>query len=207
MGLELDRNNWRLAFLRRIFCWRLPAFLIISSGIFELLGDGGRTWLQYDRVAIVDLEVWRLLTGHFVHLGLGHYVLNAVGLILVWLLVGMHFSGKQWLIVTAVSIAGVNAGLWLFNPQIVWYVGMSGFLHGLLAAGVVKGFQSAPREVLILGLVVSTKILYEQLIGPMPGSEQSAGGSVVVDSHLYGALAGAGIAAILWHYKPAKPPT
>jgi rhomboid family GlyGly-CTERM serine protease len=118
----------------------------------------------------------------------------------------MQFSGRQWLVVTAVSIAGVDIGLWLFNPQIIWYVGMSGFLHGLLVAGVVKSFRTAPWESLIMGLVVLLKIVYEQLIGPMPGSEQSAGGSVVVDAHLYGALAGAGIAAILWNRKTVEPP-
>jgi rhomboid family GlyGly-CTERM serine protease len=201
MGLELDRKSGRFAILRRISCWWLPVILIVSSGIFELLGEGGRTWLQYDREAIANLEMWRLLTGQLVHFGLGHYALNALGLILVWLLVGMQFSTGQWLIVTAVSIAGVDIGLWVLNPQIIWYVGMSGFLHGMLVAGVVKGFRTAPSETLIMGLVVLLKIVYEQLIGPMPGSEQSAGGSVLVDAHLYGALAGAGIAAILWGSK------
>ena len=198
MGLDLDRNNSSLSFLRRISCWRIPAVLIICSGIFELLGEAGSAWLQYDRVAIMDLQVWRLVTGHLVHLGLSHYLLNALGLILVWLLVGMHFTGRQWLIVTAVAIAGVNIGLWFFNPQVVWYVGMSGFLHGLLAAGIVKAFQSVPREAIPIGVVVFAKILYEQMVGPMPGSEQSAGGDVVVDAHLYGALAGLCVAAVFW---------
>ncbi len=198
MGLDLDRNNSSLAFLRRISFWRIPAVLIILSGLLELSGEGARGWLQYDRVAIADLEVWRLVTGHFVHLGLSHYLLNALGLILVWLLVGMHYSGRQWLIVTAVAIAGVNAGLWFFNPQVVWYVGMSGFLHGLLVAGIVKAFQTVPREAIAIGVVVIAKILYEQQVGPLPGSEQSAGGNVVVDAHFYGALAGLCVAAVFW---------
>ena len=207
MGLDQDHNHSGQTVLGRISCWRLPAVLIIVSGVFELFGDSGRDWLQYDRVAILDAEIWRLISGHLVHLGLGHYVLNAFGLILVWLLVGMHFTSRQWLVVTAVAIAGVNTGLWIFNAQMVWYVGMSGFLHGLLAAGIVKGFQTAPREALIVGIVVLSKIVYEQLMGPLPGSEQSAGGNVVVDAHLYGALAGLAIAAVFWNVKPAMPPT
>ena len=198
MGLHQDRNNSGRAFLRRISRWRLPAALIILGGIFELFGDSGRAWLQYDRVAIADLEVWRLVTGHFVHLGLSHYILNALGLILVWSLVGMHYSAKRWLIVTVVTVAGVNAGLWLFSPQVIWYVGMSGFLHGLLAAGVVKAFQTVPREAIPIGVIVLAKILYEQQVGPLPGSELSAGGDVIVDSHFYGALAGLGLAAVFW---------
>ena len=199
MGLDQDRKQTRFAVLPPLSLWQLPAVLIIISGIFELFGDSGRLWLQYDRVAILDAELWRLLTGHLVHLGLSHYILNAIALILVWVAVGEYFTNRQWLIVTVVSITGVNAGLWLFDPQLIWYVGMSGFLHGLLAAGMVKGFQFLPREAVLGGLVVLVKIVYEQTLGPFPGSEQSAGGSVVVDSHLYGALAGLGVAAVFWN--------
>ncbi len=206
MGLDQDRKHSRFAVLPRLSLWRLPVVLIIASGIFELFGDSGRTWLQYDRVAILNAELWRLLTGQLVHLGLSHYLLNAIALILVWVAVGEYFTTRQWLIVTAVSIVGVDVGLWFFNPELIWYVGMSGFLHGVLAAGIVKGFQFLPREALLGGMVVLVKIGYEQLLGPMPGSEQSAGGNVVVDSHLFGALAGLGIAAVFWNAKPAKPP-
>ena len=204
MGLDLDRNNPSLAVLRRSSYWRIPTVLIVCSGIFELLGDAGRTWLQYDRLAILDFEVWRLLTGHLVHLGPSHYFLNAIALILVWVAVGEYFSSRQWLIATAVTIAGVNVGLWFFNPEIVWYVGMSGFLHGLLVAGIVKGYRFLPREALLGGMVVAVKIGYEQMLGPMPGSEQSAGGDVVVDSHLYGTLAGICVAAVFWKTKMGR---
>lgn len=201
MGLGLDRNQLSQVLLRRVSDWWLPAVMIAASGIFELFGDSGREWLQYDRIAILDGEFWRLLTGHFVHLGPGHYVLNAIAVFLVWVAVGEYFTNRQWLIVTVVTIAGVNAGLWLFNPGIVWYVGMSGFLHGVLMAGIVKGFQFLPREAVLGGMVVASKIVYEQVLGPMPGSEQSAGGDVVVDAHLYGALAGLAIAAVFWKKK------
>lgn len=203
----LDRDNSNLAVLRRISRWQLPAVLVAVSGVFELFGDTGRALLQFDRVAISGQEFWRLLTGHLVHLGPSHWLLNSLGLILVWLLVGVQFTGRQWLIVTVISMAGVDAGLWFFDPQLVWYVGMSGVLHGILAAGVVKGFQTVPREALMVGAAVLIKILYEQLIGPLPGSEHSASGSVVVDAHLYGALAGLGAAAVFWNSKPAKSPT
>ena len=201
MGLGLDRNQLCQRILRRVSRWWLPAMMIVASGVFEAFGDGGRAWLQYDRIAILDAELWRLVTGHFVHLGTGHYVLNAIAVFLVWVAVGEYLSSPQWLVATAVTIAGVNAGLWLFNPEIVWYVGMSGFLHGLLVAGIVLGFQFLPREALLGGMVVASKIVYEQILGPMPGSEQSAGGNVVVDAHLYGALAGLAIAAVFWKKK------
>ena len=101
MGLDQDRKQTRFAVLPPLSLWQLPAVLIIISGIFELFGDSGRLWLQYDRVAILDAELWRLLTGHLVHLGLNHYILNAIALILVWVAVGEYFTNRQWLIVTS----------------------------------------------------------------------------------------------------------
>ena len=41
----------------------------------------------------------------------------------------------------------------------------------------------------ILALVMA-KLLFEQLIGPLPGSETTSGGPVVIDAHLYGAVGG-----------------
>lgn len=206
MGLGQDQNNASLAILRRISHWRLPAVLIISSGIIELFGDSGRSFLQFDRAAISAGELWRLISGHFVHLGPNHFFLNAFGLVLVWFLVGMRFRLRQWLIVIAVSIAGIDAGLWFFDAQLTWYVGMSGFLHGMLAAGIVKGFPAIPREAMLIGVVVVVKIMFEQLVGPLPGSEQSAGGDVVVNAHLYGVLAGVVTAAVFWNRDMAKSP-
>jgi rhomboid family GlyGly-CTERM serine protease len=206
MGLGQDQNNASLAILRRISYWRLPALVIFSSGLIELFGDAGRSFLQFDRAAISVAELWRLISGHFVHLGPNHFFLNAFGLVLVWLLVGMHFTLRQWLIVIVVSIAGIDAGLWFFDPQLTWYVGMSGFLHGMLAAGIVKGFQAVPREATVVGVAVLMKIMFEQLIGPLPGSEQSAGGDVVVNAHLYGVLAGVATAAVFWNRDIAKSP-
>jgi rhomboid family GlyGly-CTERM serine protease len=180
--------------------------LILASGIFELFGETARAWLQYDRAAIGDAELWRLLSGQLVHLGPGHYILNALGLMLVWLLVGANLTTSRWIVVTVVSMLGVGAGLWLFNPGLERYVGMSGFLHGILMGGVLLGLKTMPREAVLIAVVVGGKIAYEQLIGPMPGSEKSAGGPVVVDAHLYGALAGLGTAAVFWLQRPSKSP-
>ena len=43
----------------------------------------------------------------------------------------------------------------------------------------------------VLGGFLVAKLAYEQLLGPLPLSSATSGGQVVVDAHLYGALAGA----------------
>lgn len=177
--------------------WRLPVALIATGGLAALCGAEGLQALRYDRTAIGDGELWRLLSGHLVHLGWGHYLLNAAGLALVWLLVGHALTTGLWLCALVVIIAVIDVGFWFLNPQLAWYVGLSGALHGLLVLGLMLSFAESVRENAVLVFLVSAKLVYEQWFGPLPGSESTAGGAVVVDAHLYGAIGGATVAGLL----------
>ena len=164
--------------------------------------------LRFDRAAIDSGQWWLLLTGNFVHLGQNHLWMNLAGLALVVALVWQHFSATQWLLLTILSSLVVGVGLWLFNPEIRGYVGFSGTLHGLMMAGVLADLRSYPKSAGMLLLLVTGKLVWEQIGGALPGSESVAGGLVVVDAHLYGAIAGA-VSGILMiaanrHDKPAQ---
>ncbi len=171
--------------------WLTPAMVLVVGAVLAAFGDGGQLMFRYERGAIENGQVWRLVSGHFVHLGWSHYLLNAAGAVLVWLLVGRCFTLGQWLAVLAATIAGIDLGFWFLNPGLTWYVGASGVLHGLLVAGLLAGFRRARIESVALMAAIGLKLGYEQFAGPLPGSEAAAGGAVVVDAHLYGALAGA----------------
>jgi rhomboid family GlyGly-CTERM serine protease len=183
--------------MRRSAQWQVPLLLAVLSVAAELAGTTGRQWLRYDRAALADGELWRLLTGHLVHLNPAHLLLNLAGLALAWLLVGHYLAPAAWGFVIVISIACMDAAFWLLEPALRWYVGLSGLLHGLLLGGLVNGLRTAPVESAVLGLLIVMKLLYEQLAGPLPGSEMTAGGPVVVDAHLYGALGGAAAGALL----------
>jgi len=178
--------------------WPVALSIASLSVLAQIGGDSAREWLRFDRTAIAAGEVRRLLTGHFVHLGWSHAAMNVAGLVLIWLLVGGLFTSLQWLIVGLVSILIIDAGFWLKETQLEWYVGLSGLLHGILAAGVVRGLGRSGAEAWFLGAVLALKIGYEQFAGPLPGSASAAGGPVIVNAHLYGAIGGA-IAALLLH--------
>jgi rhomboid family GlyGly-CTERM serine protease len=122
--------------------------------------------------------------------------LNSAGLLLVWFLVGGAYSLRVWVAITAVTFATMDIGFWFLNPELYWYVGMSGLLHGLLVAGIVTRLRNIDAETAILLLLLVGKITWEQFSGPVPGSESTSGGPVIVDAHLYGALGGA-LGAIL----------
>ena len=185
-------------FLRVAGYWLVPAVITAIALVIAVFGTAGIELLKYDRLAIIDGEYWRLLSGHFSHLGPEHLLLNLAGLVLVWLLVGRQYTTGQWLIVTAFSLAVITLGFWYLDPNLIWYVGLSGLLHGLLIAGAIRGIKTQPVESIIIIVAVAGKLIYEQLIGPLPGSEATAGGAVITNAHLYGAFGGAMIAAILW---------
>lgn len=196
MGLnqgELDHRQ-----TPKIKAWALPGATIVIAAGLALSGDWGRELFRYDRIAIAAGEPWRLLSGHLAHLGWSHFAMNAVGLVLIWYLVAARFSTREWLLVTAVVILGIDLGFWFLEPQLIWYVGLSGVLHGLLAAGTISGIQGKQRDFWLIAAFLAGKILYEQLSGPLPGSEDTAGGEVIVAAHLYGAVGGV-IAGIIFY--------
>ncbi len=159
-------------------------------------GETAREWLRFDREGIRAGEVWRLVSGHFVHLGWPHFALNAAGLALVWTLVGDVFDRPRWVLIAVTSILTMDIGLWIFDPELMWYVGLSGLLHGILAAALVKKLRKPDGETLALTVLLLGKLAWEQLVGPLPGSEGTSGGAVVVDSHLFGTLGG--VLAAIW---------
>ena len=61
-------------------------------------------------------------------------------------------------------------------------------------------FETPPFD----GLLVAAKLIYEQFVGPLPGSAESSGGAVIVASHLYGAITGV-MAAVLIKIRAGQP--
>ena len=167
--------------------------LVVLVGVFA---ETARDSLAFSRQGIEAGEIWRLLSGHFVHLGWSHLALNLVGLLLVWYLVAETYTVRAWLVILAVVVAGIDLGLWLFEPQLEWYVGLSGVLHGFFAAGAVRWLWRREAEGLILALFLVGKLVWEQVYGALPMSVSSSGGPVVVDAHLYGAVTGTVVAVL-----------
>ena len=196
MGLHLDRKVGGKTGHRH---WFLPSGIIALSLLVAAGGDSASEWLRYDRDGIESGEVWRLISGHFAHLGLTHLALNLAGLILVWALVGNRMSNTVWLAITSFVVAFISGCFWFFDENLVWYVGLSGLLHGLLVSGACVGLTRWPGESIAMLVLVFGKIAYEQFSGPLPGSELTSGGPVVVNAHLYGAVAGLVIGMARWH--------
>lgn len=180
----------------RVAFWRLrdawPVMLLLTACL--LLAAGGeelRQLARYDRQAIESGEYWRLASGHLVHLGTGHLWPNLAALVVIGLLFeGVLGAGAWWRSLLASAVA-IDVGLYLREPTLDWYVGLSGVLHGIVAAGALVMLLRRQALGIVLAMGLAGKLLYEQTAGPVPFTAESVGGPVVVAAHLYGAAGAA----------------
>lgn len=145
---------------------------------------------RYDSRLISDHQLWRLFSGHLVHLNWAHWGLNMAGLAIVAFFFSAYGSLWQWLVVCLVSALFVSTGLFWWNHEVVSYVGLSGVLHGLFIYGAIREIRHYPASGYVLLLLLTGKLAWEVFNGPLPGSEEMTKGRVVTDAHLYGAIGG-----------------
>ena len=122
------------------------------------------------------------------HLGFGHLWPNLVALAIIGLLFEDVFRNADWLRLGAGSVVAIDLGLYVLNPSVSWYVGLSGVLHGYVAAGALALIIRRERLGSVLAAGVAAKLIFEQVFGPVPFTAASVGGPVVVAAHLYGVI-------------------
>jgi rhomboid family GlyGly-CTERM serine protease len=177
----------------------------------------GLALLRYDRDAIVSGQIWRLLTGHVVHLNTWHLTLNLLGLWLIAELLCDRVPARYAAGSLLLSALLIDLALWTAHPDIGWYAGLSGALHGLWAGcalrscllvfmheqsldkkqGAEQGATTAwwkTRQASVVGvaglLLLVAKLALEGWHGPSPSSVEAIGSPIIVVAHLYGAVAG-----------------
>ncbi len=177
--------------------------LLLALGLLllpELDGPAARQALSYEREGLLEGQWWRLLSAHFVHLDLEHAVLNGLGVVLMWALFARDYAPLHWLVIYLGSALAVSAGLWFLNPELDWYVGASGALHGVMTAGTMAHLKRGDLDGWILAGFIVLKLGYERFAGALPfaGSPDT-----VVDAHLYGAAGGVVLALLSgWRREP-----
>ncbi|PCJ36955.1 MAG: rhombosortase [Moraxellaceae bacterium] len=168
------------------------SFLVIAIVLtLSILGESATQALSLHRSMIDNGEWWRIITGQVVHLSVNHTLLNAMGYIILCFGFRKEVSATEEMLALIVSMFGVGFGIYLFNPEISWYVGLSGAIYGLLISNVMIGAKRTPTLSALFLFFIVTKIIYEQFFaGPDRATEALIGGEVAIDSHLYGALTG-----------------
>jgi rhomboid family GlyGly-CTERM serine protease len=164
--------------------------LILVCALLAAGGDELRDAGRYERAALESGEYWRLVSGHLVHLGLGHLWPNLAAAAIIAVLFDGVFRSADWLRVGAAAAAAIDLGLYVLEPQVLWYVGLSGVLHGYVAAGALALLARRDKLGLVLTIGLAAKVIFEQVFGPLPFTAESVGGPVVVAAHLYGVVGG-----------------
>lgn len=169
--------------------WTWPGAVAALALLAAAFGEPARAALRWQRELLLA-EPWRLLTGHFVHLDWPHLLLNLAGLAVLWALVGDTLSARRWTLVALAGAAAIGAGLLL--APVGWYVGLSGVLHALLAAGAVALWPAWRTGAIGLLAFLVVK-------GVLEWFGFTTGDQVVAEAHWLGAIGGfvAGIMCVL----------
>ena len=187
--------------------WTPPLALALLMTALQWLPADVLHALRYDRAAILSGQAWRLVTGHLVHADFAHLGWNVAGLALVAWLFAREFRLRDWVVILAASTAAVDLGFLLLEPQLARYVGFSGLLHGLAAAGVfVWLVRYRDGATAIVAAFLAAKLAWEHVMGPMPFTSQTLALPTIFEAHTYGALGGLlGAAWLEWRRRPGDP--
>lgn len=182
-----------------------PVVLVAVLLGFHALGADAVPALRYERSAVLAGEAWRLVTGHLVHADLVHLGWNVLGVLIVSFLFARDYSWRQWLVILGVSTATTDLGFLLLEPQLEWYVGFSGVLHGLMAAGLVAWLSTSRDAItwIVTGLFAG-KLAWEHFAGPLPFTAASLELPVIHQAHTYGAIGG-GLAGLWLTRRTPRP--
>ncbi len=202
--MDRGAHNWfRSEFGDRPGLRQRLAVLILPAAAMALAAAGGdslRAALRYERAAMVAGQWWRLVTAHLVHLDVRHLLFNLAGLLLLWLLFAREYGASRWLAILLCSMLVIDAGLWFGSPRLQWYVGASGFLHGLWAAGGWAQWRRRSLASAVPLLALLLKLVIEQwrgasfVVGDLP---------VVLEAHVYGALGGL-LLPVVWQLSGSR---
>ncbi len=138
-----------------------------------------------------DYEYWRWLTCNFVHFGWAHAIMDAIGFALVSLAFFYFISIQRYLCLLLFCCLAVGTLISVLSPDILYYAGLSGAIHGLLVAGCFYATHFPVWKRLLVFIITTGKILQEQLPGfDINPTNNFMPVSIAVDAHLIGAVAG-----------------
>lgn len=175
------------------FPWAAP-LLIAALAVAIAAVPGAAPVLQWDREAIAQGQVWRLLTGHLTHWSLDHLAWDVLAFAVLGVWAWSQNAARFWWTLIGSSLA-IGAALWLWQPALIVYRGLSGIdsaLFALVAVTVWRRGSCGWRWAAIVALLAfmgktvfelaTGSALFVQALGP--------GVSAVPLAHLVGAAMG-----------------
>ncbi len=147
--------------------WSALSMAGVLAGLYVLFGPMPAA-LIYDRAAISDGEVWRLITGHLVHTDASHFAWNLGAFVILGTILEreLRLPFRRHVALLLSGAAVISAWLWWGMPQLARYCGISAVLNTQFTA--VLGFlwlRTKSRLVPLVGLGAVLKIGIEKIFG------------------------------------------
>ena len=169
--------------------WEVSSIIILALAAYFFSPQSTHLFAFYHN-EISQFEFWRFLTASFCHTNFNHLLMNLVGLIVtVLLFLETYQKHSIWPLFIFNSVF-VGIGIFYFDPEIQSYVGLSAVLHGLFSFAVIDDIKRKDKWGWILGVGIIVKIAHEQIFGASQVTIEQIGGPVLINGHLYGAIAG-----------------
>lgn len=197
--MRWQQRLWRVLTQPSGSQWLVCGLLFLLMTWLELGGDTMRLQLRYEAPLVDNGEWYRLLTGHFVHLGINHLVLNLAGIVLFFYLFIKTISVVEIMLTVLVYALAISLALHA-SGSIYWYVGFSGVLYGLFVYGVIRDPKATLAAKWLMVILIIAKVLYDLLLGGDPTLAEFTGGSVISQAHLYGIVMALTHSAMCWLY-------
>jgi rhomboid family GlyGly-CTERM serine protease len=150
---------------------RVSLLLSIAAPIIHLMPDL-RKALLYDRLALANKELWRLLTCHWVHLNADHLFWSGMTFLVLASLCEVIDKTRCY-VTTGVSALLIPAAIWVNRPDLQVYTGLSGLdcaLYALLIVMFLKREIRSRNPIWacfygLLLVILIAKITYETITG------------------------------------------
>ena len=177
----------------------LASLLLVAFAVAVSLLPGVAECLQYDRLAVAQGAMWRLMTSHFVHWSGEHLFWDVLALGLLGWMCEREGRGR-FLSCVAVSTAIIPLSLSIAEPQMTTYRGLSGIDSALFAMLAVRVGKEAITDrnwlrLSLIGIVsigFAAKVVYELVTGGTLFVDSSAGVMTPMPlAHVVGGLVGA----------------
>jgi len=125
--------------------------LLLAPALVAYLFPGAAAAMVYDRSAILGGELWRLITGHWVHFSASHLVYDGLVVgVTGWLIESRGY--RYFALLCLLSALTISLAMWVLLPDMAVYGGLSGIamastvylaLHGWREGGPERGLWLA----------------------------------------------------------------
>lgn len=180
MNIKKSRGAHRAPWLTIILSLIMVGLYFLGTKTFDLF--------LFDKAAILNGETWRFLTGHFVHCNMEHLFWDMAAFVIIGSVIELN-NPKHLIPSFLVSCCFVSTWLFIGEPNLTTYCGLSGALNGMLVLAAILQWK-ATKEKMCLFVLLSTalKIVFEFLNHQTIFTGLAA--QAVPSSHAAGFLAG-----------------